>query len=43
MGVLWILWVRQTALGSQLSLGTLGQLLEQRNAAELSALLLLLF
>lgn len=38
MGVLWILWVRQTALGSQVSLGTLGQHLDQRNAAEHNAL-----
>lgn len=43
MGVLWILWVKQTDLGKSGFLGTLGQHLDQRNAAELTALFFLLF
>jgi len=41
VGVLCMPWVGQADLGIQVSLGTLGQHLDQRNAAELTALFFL--
>lgn len=43
VGVLWMPWVGQTDPGSRVSLGTLGQRLDQRNAAELTAPFFLIF
>lgn len=43
MGALWMSWVRQADPGTQVSLSTLGQRLDQRNAAEHTAPFFLIF